>query len=52
MMRRALRKTEMKVEQFEGEIGKIEDHGLPHAHVSGLALELAESGRQAYAQSS
>jgi len=45
MMRRALRKTEMKVEQFEGEIGKIEDHGLPHAHVEGVR-RLLESTKE------
>jgi len=33
MMRRSLRNTEKKVEEFEEEISRIEEHGLPHAHV-------------------
>merc|ERR1719313_111247 len=36
MMRRALRKTEQKVEEFEAEISRIEEHGLPHAHVGAI----------------
>merc|ERR1712139_45240 len=36
MMRRALRKTEQKVEEFEEEISRIEEHGLPHAHVEAV----------------
>merc|ERR1719261_610794 len=36
MMRRALRKTEQKVEEFEAEISRIEQHGLPHTHVEAV----------------
>jgi hypothetical protein len=36
MMRRALRKTEQKVEEFEDMISRIEEHGLPHTHVEAV----------------
>merc|ERR1712216_547171 len=43
MMRRALRKTEQKVEDFEEEITRIEEHGLPHAHVEAVRRLLSST---------
>merc|ERR1712139_443407 len=43
MMRRALRKTEQKVEDFEAEISRIEEHGLPHAHVEAVRRLLSNT---------
>jgi len=43
MMRRALRRTEIRVENFDTQISKVEQQGLPSSHVAALRALIAST---------